>query len=201
MEEKQADLRKNSKVIKIMNADSNNNTNKSNNDINNNNDSNKNNHNNKIVNFLHIDDLDLKILGLLTTGNDNKLIANNLSTPLSTIQRRTRKLFEKELLSSKIELNYNKLGLKTGFIHVYLSNGNLDKIGQQIANRKGISCVSVHVGNSDLVCTYICQSSDDLITILSEIKSIEGVDRVVWSEEVYRIASTSKNSQVIPLKY
>jgi DNA-binding Lrp family transcriptional regulator len=149
---------------------------------------------------LLIDDLDLKILGLLATGSDNKLISTKMMIPLSTIQRRTRKLFEKELIASKFELNYNRLGLKRGLIHIYLSNGCIDRIGQQVANKKGITWVSVHVGNSDLVCTYVCQSSDDLVRILSEVRSIEGVNRVVWSEEVYNIASTSKNNHLISFK-
>ena len=180
-------MRKNSKIIRIHNSRSNN--------INNHN------QNSEKTNSLYIDDLDLKILGLLATGNDNKMISAKVMVPLSTIQRRTRKLFQKELITSKVELNYDKLGLKRGLVHIYLSNGCLDKIGQQVANKKGITCVSVHVGNSDLVCTYICQSSDDLIRILSEVRSIEGVNRVVWSEEVYNIASTSKNNHIFSFKY
>lgn len=181
-------MRKNSKIIRIHNSRANNNNN-------------NNNHTNNKINSLFIDDLDLKILGLLSTGSDNKLISTKMMVPLSTIQRRTRKLFQKELINSKFELNYNRLGLKRGLIHIYLSNGCIDKIGQQVANKKGITCVSVHVGNSDLVCTYVCQSSDDLVRILSEVRSIDGVNRVVWSEEVYTISSTSKNNHVLSFKY
>lgn len=107
--------------------------------------------NNGQTNLLTIDDLDLQILGLLATGNDNKSISTKVMVPLSTIQRRTRKLFQRKLITSKIELNYSKMGLKRGLIHIYLSDGCIDKIGQQIANKKGITCVFVHVGNSDLV--------------------------------------------------
>jgi hypothetical protein len=83
------------------------------------------------------------------------------------------------------------LGLIRGLIHVCLSNSSVDRIGQEIANKKGITCVSVHLGNSDLVCTYTCQSAKDLVLTLSELRSMEGVDRVGWSEEVYNISSNS----------
>ena len=158
-----------------------------------------NNHVTSKIGSLYLDDLDLQILGLLSTGTENKLISNKLGIPLSTTQRRTRKLFEKDLISSKFELNYKKLGLRKGLIHIYLSNGSIDKIGQEIANKKGITNVSVHIGNSDLVCTYICQSSKDLICMLSDTRAIEGVDRVGWSEEVYNISGDSTSDNTIYL--
>jgi DNA-binding Lrp family transcriptional regulator len=66
---------------------------------------------------LCIDDLDLKLLDLLARGNDNKLISAIVNVPLSTIQRRTRKLFEKGLVHSRIELDYRKMGLRKGLTY------------------------------------------------------------------------------------
>ncbi|HEY7078342.1 MAG TPA: hypothetical protein VH500_01495 [Nitrososphaeraceae archaeon] len=113
--------------------------------------------------------MDLELLDLLASGNDNKQISAIVNVPLSTIQRRTRKLFEKGVVHSRIELNYEKMRFRKGLIDVNLSNCCTDKIGQQIADKKGITRVSVHIGNSDLECTCICQSTSDLMFLLSEI--------------------------------
>jgi DNA-binding Lrp family transcriptional regulator len=141
------------------------------------------------TNSLSIDDVDLELLDLLARGNDNKQISAIVSVPLSTIQRRTRKLFEKGLVHSTIELNYNRMGFRKGLIDVNISNCCIDKIGQQIADIKGITNVSVHIGAPDLICTCVCQSTSDLMRLLADIRSIEGVDRAMWSEEAYCIES------------
>ncbi len=140
---------------------------------------------------LNVDDLDNQIIDLLAADNDNKQISALVKVPLSTIQRRTRKLFEKGLVHSRIELNYNKMGFRKGFIEICLSNGCIDKIGQQILYKQGITDVTVHIGNSDLICTCIYRSNDHLLRILADIRSIQGVDKVAWSEEVYSIKSNS----------
>ena len=59
-------MRRDSKIIKINNDDSGSN--------------------------IRLDDIDMKIIELLTFGKSNKEISDKLVVPLSTIQRRTRKL-------------------------------------------------------------------------------------------------------------
>ena len=134
------------------------------------------------------DNIDKKIIELLLSNHDNSAIAKKLKIPLSTIQRRTRKLFEKELILTKVELNYQKLGYKRGLLHVYLQKGLMEQIGKLIVKKRGMLSVSVHVGNSDLVALFVYRDTKDLIETMGEIKEIEGVDRVLWSEEVYFIA-------------
>ena len=151
---------------------------------------NKNNHNNNLVN---IDIIDKKIIELLLANHDNSFISQKLDIPLSTIQRRTRKLFEKEIISMKTELNYEKLGYKRGLLHVYLKKGQLDRIGKIVVEKRGMLSVSVHVGNSDLVALFVYRDSKDLIETMTNIKEIEGVERVLWSEEVYFIPSPKQN--------
>jgi len=162
--------------------------NKKNNNIRINN--NKNNYNNNVVN---IDIIDKKIIELLLANHDNSFISQKLDIPLSTIQRRTRKLFEKEIISMKTELNYEKLGYKRGLLHVYLKKGQLDRIGKIVVEKRGMLSVSVHVGNSDLVALFVYRDSKDLIETMTNIKEIEGVERVLWSEEVYFIPSPKQN--------
>jgi Lrp/AsnC family transcriptional regulator for asnA, asnC and gidA len=162
-------MRKNSKLIRL------------------NNNNNSNSSFNTSANTVRIDDLDMKVIELLTFDYDNKAIANKLKIPLSTIQRRTRKLVEKELVVTRTEPNYEKLGFKRGLIHVYLNKGELDSVGQKLSNMKGIISASVHVGNSDIVGFFIYRNTRQLLKMTADVKKIQGVDRVMWSEEVYSI--------------
>ena len=172
-------MRKNSKIIRIPSKGDNNNNNSPNN-----------------INSkeLRIDDLDTKIIELLTFGYSNKQISDKLKIPLSTIQRRTRKLGEKELIVTRIEPNYEKLGFKRGLLHVYLNKGEVDSVGQKVAQMSGVLTTSVHVGNSDIVAFFIYRSTEQLLKLTSDVKRIPGVERVMWSEEVFSIAVDKKLS-------
>ena len=134
-----------------------------------------------------IDKLDAEIIQLLLKGKNSKYIAKKVKSPLSTVQRRTRKLFEEQLIVSTVELNYEKLGYKRGLLHLYLTDGLVDEVGQNLADRPGILSVAVHIGNSDLVALFIYKDSKELLETISESKKIKGVERVLWSEEVYFI--------------
>ena len=134
-----------------------------------------------------IDKLDAEIIQLLLKGKNSKDIAKKVKSPLSTVQRRTRKLFEEQLIVSTVELNYEKLGYKRGLLHLYLTDGLVDEVGQNLADRPGILSVAVHIGNSDLVALFIYKDSKELLETISESKKIKGVERVLWSEEVYFI--------------
>lgn len=143
---------------------------------------------------INIDEIDRRIIELLIANHDNSSISKKLNIPLPTIQRRTRKLFEKQLVSTKVELNYEKLGYKRGLLHIYLTKGLLDQIGKSVVEKRGIISVSVHVGNSDLVALFVYRDSKDLIETMSEIKQIEGVEKVLWSEEVYFISQPPQSN-------
>jgi hypothetical protein len=140
-----------------------------------------------------LDNTDFKIISLLVLGYDNKKISSTLKIPLSTIQRRTRRI----LLSGMIKLEYTpsfkKLGIKKGLLHTYLSNGQLRNTAEKESEMDGILSTTIHVGNSDIVSEFIYENSEDLVDIVAEIKQIEGVERVVWSEEVFKLPTHKMN--------
>lgn len=51
----------------------------------------------------------------------------------------------------------------------------------------GVLSASVHVGNSDIVSEFVYEDSEQLVDTISKIKHMDGVDRVLWSEEVYEV--------------
>src|SRR5215831_9678248 len=142
--------------------------------------------NQPLTNSSHAPDkLDYEILSLMTQGNDNKIIAEKLKSPLSTVQRRTRILLEKGYAKQICQLNYKKLGLNKGLIHVYIGTGKMRDIAEELLSNDGIISVGVHVGNSDVVGEFVYEDSEQIAELISHVKHMNKVDKVVWSEEMF----------------
>jgi DNA-binding Lrp family transcriptional regulator len=131
-----------------------------------------------------IDKTDVRILDLVIENHSNKHLAYILKIPLSTIQRRVRKLIENGFIVSKNQINYTKFGFKSGSIHIYLSNGNMDEILDKVSKLKGVTSLEVHIGNSDIIADVVYKEGKDLLKLITAIKKIEGVERIVWSEKI-----------------
>jgi Lrp/AsnC family transcriptional regulator, regulator for asnA, asnC and gidA len=126
-------------------------------------------------------------------GLANKQISAKLKIPLSTVQRRTRKLIEAGIVAIRAEVNFEKLGIKSGMIHIYLRDGIIDKLANKISTIDTITSTEVHVGNSDLIANVQYRNSMQLLQTISNIKHIEGVDRIVWSEKIYDVRNNNTN--------
>ena len=50
---------------------------------------------------------------------------------------------------------------------------------------EGIISVAIHVGNSDILAEFVYVNADPLVDIISSIKKIEGIERIMWSQEMY----------------
>jgi DNA-binding Lrp family transcriptional regulator len=148
-------------------------------------------------NAVRLDELDMKIIALLVSGKDNKQIADEVRVPLSTIQRRTRRLFEKNTVRSRIEPNYRQLGYSKGVIHLYINNVDAMAVSQELADVPGVVSVSIHIGNSDIVGEIIYKSSMEVLDLIARCKRIEGVTKVIWSEEVYSLPSVLSDKKII----
>jgi DNA-binding Lrp family transcriptional regulator len=134
-----------------------------------------------------IDELDAKMMTLMLMGHANKEISKRLKVPLSTVQRRTRRLVANELVSVRAEVNLDNIGIKRGMIHVYLVDGNIDQVARKISTFDAVTSVGIHIGNSDLIANTVYKDSWQLLQTISNIKELEGVDRILWSEEVYNL--------------
>ena len=154
--------------------------------------SSKTNHKDNAVNFLsQMDKTDFKIISLMVVGQDNKQISSTLKIPLSTIQRRTRRILQSELVKIEYQPNFKLLGIAKGMLHTYLRNGQLRDIAEKISEMEGILSASIHVGNSDVVSEFVYDNSEDLVDIIGEIKQL---DRVLWSEEIVKLPQHTENT-------
>jgi hypothetical protein len=143
--------------------------------------------------FPYIDQKDVQIIGSLISGHNSQQISTEYHIPLSTIQRRTRIILQSGLLQHDFKPDYRRLGLKKGMIHVYLRDGDMKPTAERISVMEGITSVSIHIGNSDIVADFIYRDSGQIIDMVSSIKRLEGVDRTVWSEEVYSFPINPQN--------
>jgi DNA-binding Lrp family transcriptional regulator len=136
-----------------------------------------------------IDEIDQKLLELLLKGYTNKRIALEAKSPLSTIQRRIRKIFENQYIHKKTELNHKRLGLRKGYLLISLIGDYSNLIAQKVSLIKGITGVSLVTGSIDILCTCLFKETSDLFKMIESVKTIERVDKVSWAEEVHNIAS------------
>lgn len=148
----------------------------------------------------HYDELDVKLIELLLTGNTTRQCASDLKKPLSTIQRRVRLLIEKGALMPTFELGYSELEIKRGLLHVYLKDGRIEETINNLLARDGILSVGVHLGNSDLVGTFVYKESNEVLNLITSVKNLEGIDKVVWSEEVYEVSANPKLQRIFTKK-
>jgi len=136
---------------------------------------------------LVMDELDQKLLVMLLKGQKNKKIAIEANAPLSTIQRRIRKIFENQYIYRRNELNYKSLGLRKAFLQISLKGNYSNLVVQKISGITGITYISQVTGSFDILCFCLFTDIADLFSIIENIKSIERVDSVLWSEEVRSI--------------
>jgi hypothetical protein len=64
-------------------------------------------------------------------------------------------------------------------LHIYLTDGNLKETATKISEMEGIISVALHVGNSDILAEFVYVNADSLVDIISSIKKIEGVERIM----------------------
>jgi len=146
-----------------------------------------------------VDEIDVKILDLFTQNQNNKQIASTLKIPLSTIQRRVRKLVEKGFVVSKNYIDFKRFGFKSGTIHIYLNDGNVDSILENVSKLKGVTLLEVHIGNSDIIAGVVYKEGRELHKIITTIKKMEGVERIVWSELIFEYAISGNNISLLEL--
>lgn len=132
---------------------------------------------------------DKKILKTLITSNGNVsslTLSKNLDIPLSTVQRR-RKRLEANLLEEVYSLRMEKFGLRSAILFVTTCNASAESIGREILSwdNEVVSVKRCMGENSiDLQVEVVFESNKELLTIIERIKSVEGVTKVSWSEAV-----------------
>lgn len=140
---------------------------------------------------------DKKILKTLLTSNggvSSLTLSKNLDIPLSTVQRR-RKRLEANLLDEMYSLKLEKFGLRSAVLFVTTSSPSTELIGREILSWDNeVVSVKRCIGENsiDLQAEVVFESNKELLTIIERVKSVEGVTNVSWSEAVKVIGRNTK---------
>jgi DNA-binding Lrp family transcriptional regulator len=145
-----------------------------------------------------LDSINLGIVEALVNNGDIKSseIAAKLKIPLSTIQRRRSNLEKNSILKKNYTLDFKKLGLRISEISVATRNGESQNVMNVFYNKhkKNIVNMALRIGNPDTNISFRVAYSDsiELFSLLEEIKEMEMVSMVEWSEYI-----TEKNNKKI----
>jgi DNA-binding Lrp family transcriptional regulator len=135
-----------------------------------------------------LSEVDKTILKDLLSPNGRKSslsLANGLGIPLTTIQRR-RKRLEKEFLESNYSLNLDKFGWRRVDFFISTKNGKNDDVAIDLFGLNEVTFVGKSIGahTIDLRAETIIKGNEQLLDLLEKIKGMGGVTDAIWSEIV-----------------
>jgi DNA-binding Lrp family transcriptional regulator len=142
--------------------------------------------------------LDKKILKILLAPNgktcahiaaaatSNGIIANKLGVSLGMVQRR-RELVEKQHLESWYSMNVTGVGHKRVDFLISTERGRTVPIARKLLKIKEVVSVSRSIGEPtiDLRAELIVKDNAQLLELLEQVKGIDGIRNVVWSEVIH----------------
>jgi DNA-binding Lrp family transcriptional regulator len=135
----------------------------------------------------------LKALLSSTGGVSSLTLSKELDIPLSTVQRR-RKRLEANLLEMSYTLKVERFGWRTATLFISTRNGMTAAVGKEILSWKdSVSCVSRTMGENsiDLKADIVFKDNEELVEMIGRIKATEGVEKVSWSEQIRAIGHNS----------
>ena len=134
------------------------------------------------------DSIDINIIRELLAKADIKSadIASKYKVPISTIQRR-RKRLEDSILEKKYLIDVTKRDLRTGIILANVKRGKAKEVAKMILERHKSNAISSSTRINDqnnVITEIIYNTSSELYNILENIKKIPYVSSATWSELV-----------------
>ena len=137
-----------------------------------------------------LSDTDKEILKVLLSPSDgikhsSLLLAKRIGIPLTTIQRR-RKRLEEDFLTSSYSLSIERFGWRRVDLLIYTRNGKTDSVANKLLENEEVVYVGKSIGEHtiDLRVEIIVRDNAELLDILEKVKAMDGVNDVVWSEIV-----------------
>ncbi len=126
-------------------------------------------------------------------------LAKELDIPLSTIQRR-RKRLESNLIERNYSLRVERLGYRAATLFISTSDGKTAAVGKEILDMdQMVTCVTKTLGENamDLKADVIFKTNAELLSLIERIKATDGVRDISWSESIEVIGRSSKPYQLL----
>jgi DNA-binding Lrp family transcriptional regulator len=138
--------------------------------------------------------LDKQILKILLSSNGGRItsreIARGLNVSATTVQRR-RKFLEKEVLTVNYTLDLKRFGWHKIQYLVATTGGRTTSIAKEIAKMNHVVYASKSIGDHtiDLHVIAVVHDNMELLDVLEQIRSIDGVKDAIWTEPIQPISS------------
>ena len=144
--------------------------------------------NNKDSQIFPFDSIDINIIRELLANADIKSIdiASKYKVPISTIQRRRKRLVD-SILEKKYLIDITKRHLRTGIILANVKRGKAKEVAKMILERHKSNAISSSTRINDqnnVITEIIYNTSSELYNILEQVKKIPYVSSATWSELV-----------------
>ena len=149
-----------------------------------------------------LSDADKKIIHQLFSSEDyvpSLALSKELDIPLSTIQRR-RKRLEDNLIERSYSLKAGVFGFRTATLFISTSDGKTMSIGKEVLEMDGaVTSVTRTLGENamDLRAEAVFKNNSDLLSLIEQIKSLDGVRDVCWSESIELVGRNNRPYRVI----
>jgi DNA-binding Lrp family transcriptional regulator len=150
-----------------------------------------------------LSEVDKRMLGLLIESEGaipTHEISEQLGVPLSTVQRRRKKL-EENYLVKYYALNLEKFGWRRIDLLIATEGGATITVGKELLEREEVIFAARTIGEHtiDLRVETLIRNNGQLLDLLEEVKAMKGVKDVIWSEVVETIGRKNPPNHVARL--
>jgi DNA-binding Lrp family transcriptional regulator len=138
--------------------------------------------------YSQLSDMDRKMLRLLLDSGGSiptHELSQQLDMPLSTVQRR-RKRLEEDYLIKHYSLDPMKFGWRKIDLLIYTEGGETMIVGKELLKREEVTYAARTIGEHtiDLRVEVFVKDNAVLLDLLEDVKAMKGVRDVVWTEVV-----------------
>ncbi len=115
-------------------------------------------------------------------------LSQQLGIPLSTVQRR-RKRLEETYLIKHYSIDPMKFGFRRIDLLIYTQGGETMSIGKELLKREEVTFAARTIGEHtiDLRIEVYVKDNGVLLNLLEDVKAMKGVRDVVWTEVIETI--------------
>ncbi len=151
--------------------------------------------------YSQLSDMDRKMLRLLLDSEGSiptHEISQKLNVPISTVQRR-RKRLEEEYLIKHYSLDPMKFGYRRIDLLIYTQGGETMNIGKELLEREEVVYAARTIGEHtiDLRIEVFVKDNGVLLDLLEHVKAMKGVRDVIWTEVIETIGRKNPPNHII----
>ena len=125
-------------------------------------------------------------------------LSQQLGIPLSTVQRR-RKRLEETYLIKHYSIDPMKFGYRRIDLLIYTTGGETMGIGKELLKREEVTFAARTIGEHtiDLRVEVFVKDNGVLLNLLEDVKAMKGVRDVIWTEVVETIGRKSPPNHIV----